>query len=192
VGRKASKPRLLIATPLLAGLVLGALLWLLLPDVRLAGGETIYMSFDEQRSLLERLGVESGCKYYVIALSTCPWCALQLRFFEERFKGEYSYCYIDKDKSCHEALLDLSGRSGGLISGVPVTLVLRDGRITAIVLGYKDDEALWRELAQAEATESIPINPTTSPQLKVKTALALIPITLGALVTLALYIKRKG
>jgi len=134
VGRKASKPRLLIATPLLAGLVLGTLLWLLLPDVKLASGETIHMSFDEQRLLLERLGVESSCKYYVIALSTCPWCALQLRFFEERFKGEYSYCYIDGDKSCYEALLDLAGRSGGLISGVPVTLVLRDGRITAIVL----------------------------------------------------------
>jgi hypothetical protein len=187
VGRRA-----LIAVVVVVTLALATLPWILIPDVSVSYEGSIKLSFEDQRSLLEKLNVSERDSFYVIALTTCPWCALQLKFFSKEFPEAYNYCYIDVDMRCRETLETLTRESKGLIAGVPTTLIIKNGRVAAIVVGYRDDRNTWEQLRQIEPTEHIPVNPTgLNPQIKTKIALTTTIIALGAITTLALHIRKR-
>jgi hypothetical protein len=184
--------RALIAVVVAVTLALATLPWILIPDVSVSYGGSIKLSFEDQRSLLEKLNVSERDSFYVIALTTCPWCALQLKYFSKEFPEAYNYCYIDVNMGCREVLEVLARESRGLIAGVPTTLVIKDGRIVAIVVGYRDYRSAWEQLRQLEPTEHIPVNPTgLNPQVKTKIALTITIIALGAITTLALYMYKR-
>ena len=187
VGRRA-----LIAVVVAVILALATLPWIFIPDVSVSYEGSIKLSFEDQRSLLEKLNVSERDSFYVIALTTCPWCALQLKYFSKEFPEAYNYCYIDFNMGCREALEVLARESRGLIAGVPTTLVIKDGRVAAIVVGYRDDRNTWEQLRQIEPTEHIPVNPTgLNPQVKTKIALTITVIALGAITTLALHMYKR-
>ena len=184
--------RALIAVVVVVTLALATLPWILIPDVSVSYRYSIKLSFEDQRSLLEKLNVSERDSFYVIALTTCPWCALQLKFFSKEFPEAYNYCYIDVDMRCRETLETLTRESKGLIAGVPTTLIIKNGRVAAIVVGYRDDRNTWEQLKQLEPTEYIPVNPTgLNPQIKTKIALTITIIALGAITTLALHIRKR-
>jgi hypothetical protein len=184
--------RALIAVVVVVTLALATLPWILIPDVSVSYRYSIKLSFEDQRSLLEKLNVSERDSFYVIALTTCPWCALQLKFFSKEFPEAYNYCYIDVDMRCRETLETLTRESKGLIAGVPTTLIIKNGRVAAIVVGYRDDRNTWEQLKQLEPTEHIPVNPTgLNPQIKTKIALTITIIALGAITTLALHIRKR-
>ena len=179
---------------LIVSLTLAVTPWVLLPDTVVGGGEGVLtMSFEEQRALLEKLGVRSGdVPLYVIADSRCPWCALQLSFFEREYRGRYGYCYIDRDARCFEVLVDLARRSVGVVGGVPTTLVIRDNCITAIVTGLVEDRTFWDSLLELKPSENIPINPTgVDTMVKAKITLSLVSLASGLLVALLLFRSSK-
>jgi len=187
VGRRA-----LIAVVVAVILALATLPWIFIPDVSVSYEGSIKLSFEDQRSLLEKLNVSERDSFYVIALTTCPWCALQLKYFSKEFPEAYNYCYIDIDMRCRETLETLTRESKGLIAGVPTTLIIKNGRVAAIVVGYRDDRNTWEQLKQLEPTEHIPVNPTgLNPQIKTKIALTITIIALGAITTLALHIRKR-
>ncbi len=184
--------RALIAVVVVVTLALATLPWILIPDVSVSYRYSIKLSFEDQRSLLEKLNVSERDSFYVIALTTCPWCALQLKFFSKEFPEAYNYCYIDVDMRCRETLETLTRESKGLIAGVPTTLIIKNGRVAAIVVGYRDDRNTWEQLRQIEPAEHIPVNPTgLNPQIKTKIALTITIIALGAITTLALHIRKR-
>ena len=183
--------RLLAVLVLIVSLTLAVTPWILLPDVVAGEGKGVLtMSFEEQRALLEKLSVTSGdTSLYVIADSRCPWCALQISFFDREYRGRYSYCYVDRDTWCLEVLVDLSKRSMGLIGGVPTTLVIKDNCITAIITGYVGNKTFWSSLLELKPSENIPINPTgVSTMVKAKITFSLISLVLG-LITAFLLVR---
>ncbi len=114
------------------------------------------------------------------------------KFFSNEFPGAYGYCYIDVDLQCREVLERLVLESKGLISGVPTTLVIRDGGIVAVVVGYRGDRSFWEQVVRLEPSEEILVNPTLNPQMRVKAALSTTILALGAVTALALHVYGRG
>ncbi len=174
-------------------LILAILPWILLPEVKIGGYEgALRLNLEEQKALLEELGVKGGEQFYIIAHTKCPWCALQLKFFSKEFPEKYAYCYIDNNPQCLKTLQELAEKTGGLIGGVPTTLVIQNNQIKAIIVGYKDDKKLWEQLLTIQTTEEIPINPTgINPQIKAKIAISTIIIIWGIITIILTYKFKK-
>ena len=87
--------RALIALVVVVTLALATLPWILIPDVSVSYRYSIKLSFEDQRSLLEKLNVSERDSFYVIALTTCPWCALQLKLFSKEFPEAVTELTVD-------------------------------------------------------------------------------------------------
>jgi hypothetical protein len=188
-----SSRKALIVVTVIATLILVAALWVFMPGVSFSFEGSIRLSFEDQKGILEKLNLSGRDSFYTLALTTCPWCALQLNFFNKEFPGAYGYCYIDVSVWCREVLEKLTLESGGLIAGVPTTLIIKDGRITAIVVGYRGDRSFWEQAMKLEPSEDIPVNPIgLNPQIRVKVALSITILALGAILALTLYTYKGG
>lgn len=152
----------LALAPLALALVLALALLLWSPPARLVqeGGVYFTMSPDAQRELGEMLRVpEEGFYLFCFVREGCPYCALQLEFFEKHYPGSFGKCDIVAESRCLDSLIAFLEESNliALVRGVPLTLAFRDGRLLAVVEGLSDKPEFWKKIESASPTEEIPL-----------------------------------
>lgn len=128
-------------------------------SVKLEAAVGFSMSPDSLRVLREKLEVqESGVIFYCFAMRGCPYCEAQLRFFSEHYSGSYKSCDIVSDRVCFDNLLWFLEEAGlsGLVRGVPLTLVFKNGELLAVVEGLNENPEFWEAIARAEPSEDKP------------------------------------
>ncbi|MEM0340659.1 MAG: hypothetical protein QXN05_00590 [Acidilobaceae archaeon] len=146
--------------PLAVAFVLAALLLLWPLPARIEAVKGFEMKLEDQKSLGESLGVsERGLTFFCFVVEGCPYCARQLRFFSEQYPSSYVECDILKQEDCYEKLVNFLQRSGliGIVSGVPLTLVFRDGYLLAVVEGANVELQFWEKIAKTSPSENVPL-----------------------------------
>lgn len=152
----------LVAIPLLVATLIVILIILWSPPLTLGTMNGFYfnMTLDKQRELSQRLGVTGEeLVFYCFIREGCPYCAQQLRFFDTVYPESYMKCDIILDEGCLENLIFFLNESKliNVVSGVPLTLVFKNGYLVAVIEGLNDDADFWNKVTSADPTDKVPL-----------------------------------
>ncbi|MCY0868680.1 MAG: hypothetical protein OWQ48_05575 [Desulfurococcus sp.] len=93
---------------------------------------------------------------YMYGVSWCPHCRNMKTFLGEKYPGIFTYCEVDTVEACSRAFTEWL-KETGLPGYVPQTLIVKNGRITAVIIGEVLNESFINNLVSLEPGESIPV-----------------------------------
>ncbi len=101
-----------------------------------------------------------GFFFYMYGSSACPHCARLHGFFEQYYRGHYSFCDMEYSRGCRDAWLAAASAAGlrGDELGIPTVFVVVNGSLAAVVVGEVEDKGFWDRLAS-----SSPVNGSLVP-----------------------------
>jgi len=104
----------------------------------------------------ESLGAEA-IHFYIYGSYRCPHCS-RLEQLLTQWYGESSvfFCSVDRNATCAKRFYVLSHRLN-LGYAVPLTLVINENRVVAIVLGEVGEKGFWDRLLERRPSNSIPL-----------------------------------
>ncbi len=103
--------------------------------------------------------------FYLYAATTCPFCRALKEFVISTFGEEHLIVvYVDTDENAVRRYADMWSnylKPYGVDPVVPITLVLSDGEVKAVVIGLVRDPEFWSSLTELEAGNDIPLYEAT-------------------------------
>ncbi|WP_083799343.1 thioredoxin family protein [Desulfurococcus mucosus] len=166
-GRNSGRGSLILLVPIVAFIIIIAVMLLMWHQPTGSGGTPFYLSTervagvsftgDEWRSIYSEISLKTplndSIRIIFFGSTTCPHCHRQSEFFNATMPGKVLYLWVDVDQdagSVFSKVVNLEVSKGipfNYAGGVPHMLVLGSGgELKAIVVGEALDQGFWSML----------------------------------------------
>jgi len=98
---------------------------------------------------------DNGVLYYVYGMHTCPHCHRMVEFLKENHYNYY-FCDLASSKTCAEYFMKFINVMK-LPEAVPITVVIKNKTILAIVIGEAENKTFLDHLASLKPSLKIPV-----------------------------------
>ncbi len=99
-----------------------------------------------------------GGYFYIYGMHTCPYCTSLKEFLASQYGNDSVYfCdLLNEESTCAERFINFTS-SVGLPESVPLTFVIKDLDVKAIVIGAVTNRGFWDSILNTPKSNEIPI-----------------------------------
>jgi len=98
--------------------------------------------------------------FFVYGDAFCPHCERFVEFLRDNHYNYY-FCNLESSKTCSISYINITSELG-LPEAVPLTVVVKNNHIIAIIIGEVEDKGFLEQLAKQNPSEEIPVYYSTN------------------------------